>query len=317
MQRLEVISRFCLALALSVFLFMGGLMLPPLGVILLPFVAQPILVFSMNYGVAAGLGLVFLAMFVLALFAGEELAFIYAIFALMTGLLLQLLGRLKAIEHLVVAIATILLAATVSLLLHFFGSWSAMIQEFRRSASQQIAAAMQMHEKMGFSSESMQLLKEQSPQMIEATLQILPALIFLGLAFMVLINILLLCRRFPARRTEWLSVTDLREWKAPEPLVWGLIACGFSLFVPGLETVRVAALNLLLLLAACYFAQGLAVIAFFFHKNNVPRFLRGITYVLIVFQQIFTLLVVGLGLFDLWGNFRRLGKDNLTPSQAA
>jgi hypothetical protein len=49
----------------------------------------------------------------------------------------------------------------------------------------------------------------------------------------------------------------------------------------------------------------------------VPRFLRGITYVLIVFQQIFTLLVVGLGLFDLWGNFRRLGKDNLTPNQAA
>jgi uncharacterized protein YybS (DUF2232 family) len=79
----------------------------------------------------------------------------------------------------------------------------------------------------------------------------------------------------------------------------------------------VAALNLILLLAACYFAQGLAVIAFFFHKNHVPRFLRGITYVLIVFQQIFTLLVVGLGLFDLWGNFRRLGKDNLTPSQAA
>jgi uncharacterized protein YybS (DUF2232 family) len=100
-------------------------------------------------------------------------------------------------------------------------------------------------------------------------------------------------------------------------LVWGLIACGFSLFVPGLEGLRAAALNLLLLLAACYFAQGLAVIAFFFHKNNVPRFLRGITYILIVFQQIFTLLVVGLGLFDLWANFRRLGKEPLTPSQAA
>jgi uncharacterized protein YybS (DUF2232 family) len=192
-----------------------------------------------------------------------------------------------------------------------------MIEEFRRSTSQQIESAVRMHEKMGFPSESMQLLKEQSPQMIEAMLQILPALVFLGLAFMVLINILFLCRRFPSRRTEWLSVTNLREWKAPEPLVWGLIACGFSLFVPGLEAVRVAALNLILLLAACYFAQGLAVIAFFFHKNHVPRFLRGITYVLIVFQQIFTLLVVGLGLFDLWGNFRRLGKDNLTPNQAA
>jgi hypothetical protein len=45
--------------------------------------------------------------------------------------------------------------------------------------------------------------------------------------------------------------------------------------------------------------------------------LRGLTYVLIIFQQIFTLLVVGLGLFDLWGDFRRLGKNNLTPSRAS
>jgi hypothetical protein len=256
MQRLEIISRFCLALASSVFLFMGGLMLPPLGVILFPFVAQPILVFGMNYGIAAGLGLVCLAVFVLAVFAGEELAFVYAIFALMAGLLLKLLGRLKEIEYLVVGIAGMLFAAAGSLLLYFFGSWSAMIQEFRRSISQQIASAMAMHEKMGFPSESLQLLKEQSPQLIETMLQILPALVFLGMAFMVLINILLLCRRFPARRAEWLSVAQLREWKAPDLLVWGLIACGFSLFVPGLETVRVAALNILLLLAACYFAQG-------------------------------------------------------------
>jgi hypothetical protein len=187
MQRLEVISRFCLALASSVFLFMGGLMLPPLGVIFLPFVAQPILVFSMNYGVAAGLGLVFLAMLVLALFAGEELALIYAIFALMAGLLLKLLGRLKEIEYLVGGIAAVLFAAAASLLLYFFGSWAAMIQEFRRSISQQIASAMAMHEKMGFPSESLELLKEQSPQLIETMLQILPALVFLGLAFMVLI----------------------------------------------------------------------------------------------------------------------------------
>jgi len=27
--------------------------------------------------------------------------------------------------------------------------------------------------------------------------------------------------------------------------------------------------------------------------------------------------VAGLGLFDLWGDFRRLEKKNLTPSQAA
>jgi uncharacterized protein YybS (DUF2232 family) len=61
----------------------------------------------------------------------------------------------------------------------------------------------------------------------------------------------------------------------------------------------------------------LSIIAYYFHKNNVPRFLRAVTYILIAFEQIFTLLVVGLGLFDLWGDFRRLKKNNLNPSQAS
>ena len=122
-------------------------------------------------------------------------------------------------------------------------------------------------------------------------------------------------RRFPERRAAWLSLDQLRDWKGPEPLVWGLIACGFVLLAPGLDIVNGLALNVLLVIAACYFAQGLAIIAFFFHKNKVPRFLRGITYVLIVLQQIFTLMVVGLGLFDLWGDFRRLKKNNLTPTR--
>ena len=160
------------------------------------------------------------------------------------------------------------------------------------------------------------LLKEQAPQIVDMMVRLLPALLLLCFALMVLINVLYLARRFPDRRGDWLAVQNLREWKAPEPLVWGLIACGFALFVPGPPLLRTSALNLLLVIAACYFAQGLAVIAYFFNKNNVPRFLRGLTYVLIIFQQIFTLLVVGVGLFDLWGDFRRLGKDRLTPSQA-
>jgi uncharacterized protein YybS (DUF2232 family) len=156
-------------------------------------------------------------------------------------------------------------------------------------------------------------LREQIPEVAQTLFQLLPGLIFLSLAFTVLVNVLLLCRRFPERRPEWLALRHLRDWKGPEPLVWGLIAAGFVLLAPGLDALRPLALNVLLIVGACYFAQGLAIIAFFFHKNNVPRFLRGITYALILFQQIFTLMVVGLGLFDLWGDFRRSKKNNLNP----
>jgi uncharacterized protein YybS (DUF2232 family) len=315
MPRLELISRFLLALTSSVFLFMSGISLPPLGVVLLPFVPQPVLLFAFKYGLGAGFAVLMLALVVLFLIA-EEFAFIYALFAVLAGLLMGLLGRIRSIEYLVGAVATVMLSATAGLSLYFFGAWSAIFVELRAVLGQQLDAAVRVQEKMGVPAESLALLKEQAPQIVDMMVRLLPALLLLCFALMVLINVLYLAKRFPDRRGDWLAVQNLREWKAPDPLVWGLIACGFALFLPGAPLLRTSALNFLLVIAACYFAQGLAVIAYFFNKNNVPRFLRGLTYVLIIFQQIFTLLVVGVGLFDLWGDFRRLGKDRLTPSQA-
>jgi uncharacterized protein YybS (DUF2232 family) len=317
MQRLEVTSKFFLALASSVFLFMSGVSLPPLGIVLLPFVPQPVLLFGFKYGIAAGLGVLAAAFLLLFIFAAQELAFIYGVFAVMAGLLLGLLGRIRAVEYLVGATAAVMLSVTAGLSYYFFGSWASMFQDLRTGMTQQLDSAVRLQEKMGLPADSVSMLKDQAPQIVEMMLRLLPALLLLSFAFIVLINILYLGRRFPEQRGEWFSLSNLREWKTPEPLVWGLIACGFVLFLPGAGLLGAVALNLLVVIGACYFAQGLAVIAYFFNKNNVPRFLRGLTYVLIIFQQIFTLLVVGLGLFDLWGDFRRLGKDKLTPSQAA
>jgi uncharacterized protein YybS (DUF2232 family) len=299
------------------FLFLSGISLPPLGVILLPFVAQPILWFGFTFGITGGWAVAGVAFLLFLIFAGEDLAFIYGLFAVMAGLLLSLLGRIRAIEYLVGSIAAVMLAIGAGLSLYFYRSWAIMFKELRSALMHQLDAAVHLQEKMGLAQESLELLRDQAPQIVEMMLRLLPALLFLTFALVVLINILYLGRRFPERREQWFLPKLLREWKSPEPLVWGLITCGFVLFVPGLSDFRSVALNILLVIGACYFAQGLAVIAFFFHKNNVPRFLRGLTYVLIIFQQIFTLLVVGLGLFDLWGDFRRLGKDNLTPSQAS
>ena len=317
MQRLEVITRFFLALALSVFLFMSGISLPPIGALLLPFVTQPVLLFGFKYGIGHGLGVVLVALLLLALFAGEELSLVYGVFAILAGVLLGLIGRVRAVEYLVVGAASAMFVWALGVALYFFGSWAALVGDIRTGLTQQFATATRMQEQMGFSKDSLELVKERMPQLIDMTLQLLPGLLFLTFALIALINIFSLRRRFPERRSAWFAIENFRDWKGPESLVWGLIASGFSLFFPVPDLARMIAMNLLLIVGAFYFAQGLAVIAFFFHKNNVPRFLRGITYILIVFQQIFTLMVVGLGLFDLWGDFRRLGKDKLTPSQAS
>ncbi len=317
MRRLEVISRFFLALASTSVLLIGGIAIPPAGVVLIPLVPQPVLAFGFRFGIGWGIGVLIAALALLLAVAGKELALIYGILAFMTVLLFGLLGRLRSIELLVSGIAGTIFILTCGVLFYFYGSWSVLVQDLHRSLDENLMAALRVHEKMGFPKDSLDLLKERIPQVVQTTLQFLPGLLFVGLALTVLVNIVFLCRRFPARRAQWLSAENFREWKGPEPMVWGLIACGFVLFIPGLQFLRIFAFNILLVIGATYFIQGFAIIAYFFHKNNVPRFLRGLTYVLIAFEQIFTLLVVGLGLFDLWGDFRRLGKNNLNPSQAS
>jgi uncharacterized protein YybS (DUF2232 family) len=317
MQRLEIIIKFILALTCSVLLLISGVVIPPAGIIAIPLVPQPVLFFGLKYGAGLGVGVLCTAVVIFLIFTGEALALAYSIFGLMVGLLFSLLGRLRSIELLVTGIAAAMLAAATGLLLHLYGSWAAMTQDFRTSLIDNLTAAMRVHEKMGFPQESLDLVMERTPALVEQMLRLLPGLFFVSLCLIVLLNILFLCRRFPERRTQWLSVATFREWKCPEPTVWALIACGFVLFVPTAEVVQIVAVNILLVIGVCYFIQGLAIVAFFFHKNNVPRFLRVATYVLIIFQQMFTLVVAALGLFDLWGDFRRLKKKDLNPSQAS
>ncbi len=317
MQRLEVIGRFFLAFLSSVSLLMGGVLVPPLGIVLIPIVPQPVLGFGLKYGLGWALAGTTGTTVLLFILAGKELGFVYSLFALMTALLFAWLGRFRSIELLVTGITATLFLVLGGILFFHFGSWPGVAESIRSNLLQHLTVAAQMYQKMGFPQESLDLLQQRTPEIVEAMLQLLPGMVFVGIGLIALANVLLLCRRFPDKRAGWLSIANLCEWNGPEQMVWGLIVCGFVLFIPGLEGLRLFATNILLVIAAFYFAQGLSIIAYFFHKNNVPRFLRTVTYVLIAFEQIFTLLVVGLGLFDLWGDFRRLKKNHLNPSQAS
>ncbi|MGK2945995.1 MAG: DUF2232 domain-containing protein [Desulfuromonadales bacterium] len=94
------------------------------------------------------------------------------------------------------------------------------------------------------------------------------------------------------------------QWKAPEQLVWVLILAGFLVaFVDGLPGVF--ALNLLVILLPVYFLQGLAVIDFFFRHKAFSPFFRAVGYLLVTLVNPLPMVVTGLGIFDLWADFRK------------
>jgi uncharacterized protein YybS (DUF2232 family) len=93
-------------------------------------------------------------------------------------------------------------------------------------------------------------------------------------------------------------------WRAPDALIWVLIATGFAMFVPlGLFTL--VARNVFLVLLGCYFCQGLAIVSYYLARFRLPRAVRIASYALIAIHQVLTATVLALGVFDFWANFRR------------
>lgn len=311
----ELSKNFILALVSTMFLFLSGMAIPLVGILLIPLVPQPPLAFGVKHGNRAVLWLLLLACALLFLLAGKEMALGYLFFALMVVLLLHSFGRGWSIEAVVVATATGILVTSSMILLFLSGSLSRLRERATHALEENLENSLMIYEKAGFSTETIELARERSSQIIEIIIQIMPALAFIGFVTIILINLVFISYRFPEYRSFFSSLSDLREWRSPEPLIWCFILSGFSLFLPVHWGLKTLALNILLMSALFYFFQGLAIVAYFFHHKKVPMLLRSIGYVLIAVEQFVTLFVVGLGLFDLWGDFRRLNKRDLNPTQ--
>ena len=107
---------------------------------------------------------------------------------------------------------------------------------------------------------------------------------------------------------------DFRRLQIPHFLVWLLIASGGLFFINQytihLPLLKVAAVNLLITVLFVYFVQGLSIMAFFLKRYSL-LFRFGIYGLLILFFQMVGLFVVGLGLADMWIDFRKLHKQQV------
>ncbi|MGH7836100.1 MAG: DUF2232 domain-containing protein [Candidatus Binatia bacterium] len=315
MDRSQV-KYFFLALCVSLIFFVAGVAVPAAGVLFLPFVPQPVLFWGLKYGRIIGIGAPVAGGLLLLLTAGADGALVYTVLASMAVFLSLFLGRGWSIERIVAGTALGMAALGGAVLWVFFGSLAALQRDVETSLRANLNLSLRIYEKFGLTAENRELVEQRLPQILELVIQILPAVVFAGLAVVILFNIVLLYRRLPELKGTLLPEADIKEWKAPDALVWFFIAAGFFLFVPQEWGVRTVALNALILTGLFYFFQGLAIVAYYFHRMNVPFLLRGLGYGLIVFEQLCTILVVGLGLFDLWGDFRRLNHKDLNPTQA-
>ena len=135
--------------------------------------------------------------------------------------------------------------------------------------------------------------------------RIIPSLVVSSTLILIWTSVLLARPLLRKKKLFCPEFGKLNLWKAPDFLVWGVIACGLIILLFD-NPMRVIGLNALIILMPVYFFQGIAIVSYFFEKKSLPRRLRIVLYSLIAIQQLLLLAVIGLGFFDMWLNFRKI-----------
>ena len=189
------------------------------------------------------------------------------------------------------------------------GPWE-MLSDYVRRNLELTAAA---YKNMDMPESSIRTLTESMDQIHYMIMGILPALTVSGLIFAAWANLLLARAALKTRRVAGPAFSGLKHWKAPDNLVWAVIACGLLLWLTeGL--LAFAGANGLIVLMLIYLFQGIAIVSWYFEQKQMPLFLRVLIYLLIAIQQVLALVIIAVGFFDTWADFRKI---NMKPGDPA
>jgi uncharacterized protein YybS (DUF2232 family) len=133
---------------------------------------------------------------------------------------------------------------------------------------------------------------------------IMPGLLLLTMVNTVFFNMTLgqyLLRRKNQDLSPW---PPFAEWRLPEQLVALVIVSGICILIPG-GILRDIGFNLALLSGSLYLFQGLAVLISLLNKWQAPLSVRILIFLLVIFQAFGIIILVILGLADVWADFRK------------
>lgn len=161
------------------------------------------------------------------------------------------------------------------------------------------ADVIDLYRQVGVGESQLSALQENRAAIVAALVEMVPSIV-VTLTVVLWFGNLWLSGRWIA----WPQLQDLARWQAPPQAIWLFIAAGFAMFTP----LGVWARNIFAVMLAIYFLQGAAVVSYYLGRLRVPGPLRVVVLLLAVLEQILGVFVLLLGIFDLWGDFRRLGR---------
>ena len=201
----------------------------------------------------------------------------------------------------------VLIGTIVSLFLFSSVSGKNLFTILSQYVAHNLELSLALYQRLGMSDENLRLIQGSLDKIQYVLVRIIPALTIASTLMVIWINILVSKALLKGRFRLHPDYEKLNQWQAPDFLVWAVISCGLLMLFP-IGATKLFGLNVLLIAMTIYFFQGMGIVAFFFEKKRVPRFIKIPLYSLIALQQLALIAVIGIGLFDMWFDFRKLKK---------
>jgi len=299
-------------------IYLAAFFLPFAGSLLIPLTPLPVLYQHFSRGRTQGWiilvpawGVVFGAL----VLAGSESAMPVFLLAGLAGAgLAELLRRNLSIEEIVLyPVLFFFVAGVLVFLAYGLLTGQAPFAVLDAYVVGSIQENLRIYGMMGLPPEQIQEIRGQLPEIARIFTLIAPAFIIAMASLVLWLNVLAGGVLIRQRGGTYPDFGDLTLWKAPERIVWFLIAAGGALLAPA-DPVRQIGLNVLILCSFVYLFQGLAIVACFFKRKRIPLFFRYLFYGLAFAQQYVALTLALLGLADLWVEFRKYIGERERPS---
>ncbi len=295
-------------IVLTALMMASAVHLPLVGFVSLPLIPLPALFYRLKLGRQSGLMVAAGAGMASAAILGRmsvDLFFFLGLVA--TGFVLgDLFERRVSIERaLLTASGSNLAIAVAGMFLLSALAGSGVIEFISAYIGRNLTLTMEFYRSAGLPAETIDFISGAMERIEYVLVRILPGMMAAAALLLSWSTLLLARPLLLARHMALPDYGPLVHWRAPDKLVWLLIACGVLLLLPA-KDLKILGLNGLMVLMVIYFFQGIAIVAYFFERRRFPRPLRILLYSLLALQQLLLLLVVAVGLFDMWLNFRKL-----------
>jgi uncharacterized protein YybS (DUF2232 family) len=284
------------------------LIFPPMAALVGMVAPAPLLFVYLQRGQVVGLvlmGLVFAVLFA-TLGAGQALLFVAEYVVMATIMAETIKAQLTMDKCIFLSALGSMTLATFLMFVLFADRENSLTDFFQAQIMQHFDQSMETFKSMGEKQVDLDAMKEFFEQSSRTFASAYPAFIMVGSLITATVNYFLV-------RMVWMKFygdtlfrkEKLSELVLPDFLIWGLILSAGSLFF--IETpVGMVGMNLFAMAMLVYLFQGLAILVHILESKGVPKFLWGLVFFIIIIQPILMGLLIGLGIFDIWVDFRKI-----------